>query len=317
MSNQAVASGNTEDVGAKSGRLLTVPESAELAGVSRETLEQYQSFGLLEMVDNNGTPSYRESDIRTLFYTRADRRRLANTESSAGTELSGPAQSPRSSESTAYAQVIHDSRAAIHDSRAAVQASETAASPAPTSAGSLSQAAGPVSATGVDVAATGVDVAATGAESTTTGSEAARSAFTNRQEVDGRQESKPYTPLREQLEVRFEGNVERWGEVEEQPKQKAPGIDQEDSTGFHARVPAIVHQELIEINKGLRAQLDMVKEERDWLRQRIEKLEARSEREQMLLLSESETVRSLIEPQRRRDSFWRKAVLPFFGFERK
>ncbi len=68
--------------------------------------------------------------------------------------------------------------------------------------------------------------------------------------------------------------------------------------------------ELIELNKSLREQIQILREERDWLRERIEKLEARSEREQMLLLSESENVRSLISTNNK--PFWQRA-LPWFG----
>jgi DNA-binding transcriptional MerR regulator len=68
--------------------------------------------------------------------------------------------------------------------------------------------------------------------------------------------------------------------------------------------------ELIELNKSLRDQIQILREERDWLRDRVEKLESRSEREQMLLLSESENVRKLIVSNQK--SFWQKA-LPWFS----
>lgn len=67
--------------------------------------------------------------------------------------------------------------------------------------------------------------------------------------------------------------------------------------------------ELLQLSQTLREQLEMVKEERDWLRTRLERLEARSEREQMLLLSESETVRSLISQRGdKKRSFWNIAL---------
>lgn len=67
--------------------------------------------------------------------------------------------------------------------------------------------------------------------------------------------------------------------------------------------------ELLQLSQTLREQLEMVKEERDWLRTRLERLEARSEREQMLLLSESETVRSLISQRSdKKRSFWNVAL---------
>ena len=51
------------------------------------------------------------------------------------------------------------------------------------------------------------------------------------------------------------------------------------------------------MNQTLREQIELLREERDWLRQRIEHLETRSEREQMLLLAESETVRRLVKTE--------------------
>ena len=45
----------------------------------------------------------------------------------------------------------------------------------------------------------------------------------------------------------------------------------------------------------LREQIELLREERDWLRRRIEQLELRGEREQMLLLSEKDTVRRLVD----------------------
>lgn len=69
--------------------------------------------------------------------------------------------------------------------------------------------------------------------------------------------------------------------------------------------------QLIEVNKGLREQIQVLRDERDWLRSRVENLENRSEREQMLLLSESETIRRLVTTERKR-GFWQRA-LPWFG----
>lgn len=55
--------------------------------------------------------------------------------------------------------------------------------------------------------------------------------------------------------------------------------------------------ELLEITRSLKDQLEIVKEERNWLRKRIEKLESQTEREQMILMSETETIRSLVHQQ--------------------
>jgi len=52
--------------------------------------------------------------------------------------------------------------------------------------------------------------------------------------------------------------------------------------------------ELIEINAHLRERVKSLRAERDWLRERVEKLETQLEREQTLLMSESENLRRLI-----------------------
>lgn len=75
-------------------------------------------------------------------------------------------------------------------------------------------------------------------------------------------------------------------------------------------LPVVTHYDLITINKRLREEIYELKKERDWLRERLEKVEARSEREQMLLLHESETVRTLLNERPKRP-FW--TALPWFG----
>jgi len=70
--------------------------------------------------------------------------------------------------------------------------------------------------------------------------------------------------------------------------------------------------ELIAMNRRLREEIRMLRDERDWLRTRLEKLEFRSERDQMLLLSESQTIKSLVtRPERR--GFWQTLALPWFS----
>jgi hypothetical protein len=75
--------------------------------------------------------------------------------------------------------------------------------------------------------------------------------------------------------------------------------------------------DLVGSNKTLREQIEILKSERDWLRTRLEKLEERTERDQMLLLSETQTVRKLIqtglEPTKSEKGIasWLRAI-PFF-----
>ena len=61
-------------------------------------------------------------------------------------------------------------------------------------------------------------------------------------------------------------------------------------------------------------ELHQVMSERDWLRKRIEKLEEKSERDQILLLSETQTMRKLVNAQVQRRSPVR-AMLEWFGFD--
>lgn len=71
---------------------------------------------------------------------------------------------------------------------------------------------------------------------------------------------------------------------------------------------------LTEINKSLREQIEMLKEERDWLRKRLEDLESRFEREQTLVLSESETIRRLLHQQANKRSIF-AGFLPWLKSE--
>jgi DNA-binding transcriptional MerR regulator len=66
------------------------------------------------------------------------------------------------------------------------------------------------------------------------------------------------------------------------------------SQQLSAPVPAIRMEDLVYENKGLKDRLKSLEDERDWLRQRVEQLEERSGREQMLLLSEKETLRDVL-----------------------
>lgn len=89
-----------------------------------------------------------------------------------------------------------------------------------------------------------------------------------------------------------------------QGRTPAPQVIMADGSALATNLPPA--SELLEVNKGLRRQVEMLREERNWLRERIEKLEARSEREQMLLLSESENLRSAMSLAG--TSFWKRAL---------
>jgi DNA-binding transcriptional MerR regulator len=60
--------------------------------------------------------------------------------------------------------------------------------------------------------------------------------------------------------------------------------------------------------RALESRLKMVNEERDWLRSRVERLEVRSEREQMLLLAQQQQTQNLLAARDSRRSFWQFAL---------
>lgn len=62
--------------------------------------------------------------------------------------------------------------------------------------------------------------------------------------------------------------------------------------------------DLIESNRGLRAQIEVLCEERDWLRTRLENLEESRTRDQRILLTEAESLKEMITAQARKKSFW-------------
>lgn len=77
------------------------------------------------------------------------------------------------------------------------------------------------------------------------------------------------------------------------------------------------HQEVIlemqdRLIDRLEREIHDLKNERDWLRARIEKLEEKAERDQLLLLAEAQTVRRLVTMQVQKKNSWRHA-LEWFG----
>ena len=67
------------------------------------------------------------------------------------------------------------------------------------------------------------------------------------------------------------------------------------------------------LQEMLLEEIGRLREERDWLRERLERLEVRSERDQMLMLSELETIRSLAAGDRGRPRRSWRSLLPWGG----
>lgn len=80
-------------------------------------------------------------------------------------------------------------------------------------------------------------------------------------------------------------------------------VKNKENTGDfrHFDIPSI---ELLELTRSLKDQLETIKEERNWLRRRVEKLESSIEREQMITISKTEAMRNLIEQNRPQKSPW-------------
>lgn len=264
----------------ESQRLLTISESAEIAGVTPETLEQYQNFGLLDAHIEDGTTRFQESDIRTLFYTKLRKEELTKEDAKseaveASKEATPQEETPNSAESPKEAKTSEE-QDLDEDSDDEHQEPPT-----------LEQI----------LAEHRAAASKQGESSVTEATKAQDAISTNEMGPKDEVKSKP-AELRESIEV----------ERSSKSSNEAPSSIKQETATVKPAEP-----ELIEITKGLREQIEMLKEERNWLRERVEKLESRSERDQMLLLSENETVRSLLEPSnqpRARFSFWKRA-LPF------
>ncbi len=249
-------------------QLLSINESADIAGVSTETLEQYRDFGLLEAVVENEMTRFRESDIRTLFYTKLRKEELSEK---------APEESPKESTDSDTASTLQQAAPITAPPKSNSSDDEDLQEP-PT----LEQILAEHAASKLEAANVEVEVV----ESSEKEEVVSATAEEKIEEVEAEEfHGEAVSTLGESIEI----------------------------SSTSAFVPSSPDADLIELTKGLREQIEMLKEERSWLRERVEKLESRSERDQMLLLSENETVRSLLgsantRPQR--VSFWRKA-LPF------
>ena len=271
-------------------QLLSEAQSAEIAGVSVETLKQYREFGLLESVEANGQIFFKESDIRTLFYTKSRKERtqsqiLANSQNNAPEATQAPAavQQP----AVAAAPVL------TAEIRSDVVASDSAVEKHPTLDGVLGETSLP----GAEASPSAIPIERTSSVG----------AVTPVTMVEGPQ---PDAAKIETTADTFSENKAFWfGE--------GPDADVGPPLLYGPAplyVPPVSEaKESEEVSKLLREQIETLRRERDWLRERVEKLENRSEREQMLLLSESETIRNLVSmnQEQRRKPFWRLA-LPWF-----
>ena len=229
-------------------RLFTESESAKFAGVSVDTIRQYERFGLLASVKKDNELFYRENDLRALFGVREPLPFSVLGEKSS--EHAPPSDSTSASSSFAGA-----ARTAAPQSFATTNSSMGSGAPQP-------EQVRPQSSPGASAVY-----------------------------------SAPYQQPTYSLPPPYSTDG---GQHSQHGAIQAMSITQPGSPGVY---------ELLEANRSLREQIQMLKDEREWLRQRVEKFESRTERDQMLLISENDTVKTLIHqiPEKRR-SFWSFAL---------
>ncbi len=97
-----------------------------------------------------------------------------------------------------------------------------------------------------------------------------------------------------------------WGTTLEERKNEQRQADMQSA---HFRQIIEMHADILSRQER---EIEGLKTEREWLRRRIEKLEEKAERDQVLLLSEAQTVKQLIQMQAQRKSTMRIA-LEWFG----
>jgi DNA-binding transcriptional MerR regulator len=247
-------------------RLFSEQESARFAGVSPETIRQYEKYGLLSSVKKDGDAFYKEVDLRSIF-------NLSNTpQSLADLQRSSASGDSPDSNTTAKAAAA----AALQSEKKAEQANEL-----------LDTQNSPVEEPAVAEKIEKNEFTRTSIDSTNTQQQAEA-------EQPALNASIPNGPSGTEKIAEKEHKNSDFGSITFTEPGKASTF------------------ELLELSRSLRDQIQMLKEERDWLRKRVENLEARTERDQMLLISESSTVRTLIEQAPKRRSFWSFA-LPWLG----
>lgn len=327
-----------------SSRLLSELESAAMAGVSVETIRQFRGCGLLQPVNEHGEERFREIDISTLFYNRSKSNNSSAAMSSSQANSSTPANfsttapvTPNPLTSTAAGSSPVDSKTrplneqivadfiataprnesfTFRDSFMKVTAPFAEADAVDSNKWveeTVAQRTASASPTDTTISNEGTKpsvqtMEASAKPTSETAVEAARMSTVEASTVED--SGGPVTASSTESTTETSGETSDYGETTFRTSAADP-----QSAKVIEMLPnpnnAINVEYLIEVNKGLREQIDILRGERDWLRSRVEKLETRSEREQMLLLSESENIRKLIQQNENRAFSWFRA-LPWF-----
>lgn len=317
----------------ESSRLLSEQESADLVHVSVETIRKYRECGLIDPVIRENRTFFHETDIRTIFYGRS----VCNPDFAArewrGSVVGSNEPSlDRSSPDRSSLDQSSLDESSLNRPAGSVGANGPSVAQVTADSTDAGEAAGQgklaaESARGAHETVTLRQVVADGAASEvnpgySTGTGAGRTSsdplldpapsevrvgpgdsFDTASLTAPAGEHTTHEQLSEKSAATL-GAEESESAGSAANRQTVPQIIMADGLTLPASLPPPA--ELVEINKGLRRQVEMLREERNWLRERIEKLEARSEREQMLLLSESENLRSAMSLAG--TSFWKRAL---------
>ncbi|MCC6221481.1 MAG: DUF5320 domain-containing protein [Deltaproteobacteria bacterium] len=98
--------------------------------------------------------------------------------------------------------------------------------------------------------------------------------------------------------------------------KKSPVAEDVVSTSDSRALVLNQSDEVLE-KRQLRDEIKALKQERDWLRERLERLEARIEREQVIKVAEMEMMKGLIANRATKKNFWRSIGLPWFNTDVK
>ena len=274
-----------------SSPLLTRSQSAELAGVTVETISKYEEIGLLAPIEQNGELMYREGDIRSLFYTR---------EFGTGAPFhSDFSVSPNEIE---LKTTVADAPP-LHLVPPVSQAAPAGDPPAGGPAGQINASEGSelksLSEILRDTPVTDRPVT----NSPVADSPAPEMLTADLQGADLQGADLQGTVL--------QGTGPQTAGLPAGASPNAEAAAAESKARFQVEVAAVKMEAASAENRALRDQIELLREERDWLRKRVEQLEVRSEREQMLLLSENETVRRLVDNSKKKWSI--PFRLPWFS----
>lgn len=305
-------------------KLISEKDGSEIAGVSAETLRQYRSIGILQGVERAGEVFYSRDELAAVFFIRpqqparehgfkAQNVAAANQNLTAAESASNTAP-PEDVKFTTSPVAIGEHLTAMPNSTAVAGSTgitgrydSTGSGPIDTES-SISRQVAVGNTADIDPPYQQADVQGNSKPSAAAISETEKIEPKSAEQIAEEQgksvESDRASIVAGQSPNR---NAEAFA-TSSKTEDSSPVSNIDCSSGdteaidlpypiqsiSASRMPATIDPETSQLTRSLREQIEMLREERDWLRTRLEKLELRYEREQMILLSENDTVRTLI-----------------------